>query len=50
MVDSIKYVPEKQNTVVPEDNFGVHSGIKMENDDQSEIVFGHSGGEDKCQH
>ncbi len=44
VVDSIKYVSEKQNTVVPENDFLVHSGIKMENDDQSELVFGRSGG------
>ncbi len=44
MVDSTKYIPVEENNVVTENDFLVHSGIKVENAGQSEIVFGHSGG------
>ncbi len=44
VVDITKYIPVEENNVVTENDFLVHSGIKVENDGQSEIVFGQPEG------
>ncbi len=44
VADSTIYASVENNIVVSEKDFFAHSGIKVENDGQSEIVFGHSGG------
>lgn len=43
--DNSQYGTIVNNTVVSENNFAEYSSTKVENDDQSKIVFGQPGGE-----
>ena len=42
--DNIQYTTIKRNNMVLENDLTVRSGIKVENDDQSKIVFGRAEG------
>ncbi len=44
VVDNTKYVPLEESIVVSENDFSVCLDIKVENDDQSKIVFGQPKG------
>ena len=37
--DSIQYTTIERDNVVPENNLVIHSNVKVENDDQSKLVF-----------
>ena len=42
--DSIQYTTRERDNVVSENNLVIHSNVKVENDDQSKLVFGQPGG------
>lgn len=42
--DSIQYTTIERDNVVSENNLVIHSNVKVENDDQSKLVFGQPGG------
>ena len=42
--DSIQYTTIERDNVVPENNLVIHSNVKVENDDQSKLVFRQPGG------
>jgi len=42
--DYLQYTGKENRNVVPQNYFLAHSSVKVENENQSKLVFGHSGG------